>query len=130
MRKLIGKGSFTKAYQIGEDKVEVVSICPAKECYAFFSQGNIFAPIIEKIDYLENGNSVYHMPLYPKVSAPKKQLNETAYKIYQTLRSISGEFGMNYNLFCKEVEATDLEEDVKEEILNLVGDVCNVWKVL
>lgn len=125
MRKLIGKGSFTKAYQIDEDKVEVVSICPAKECYAMFSQGNTFAPVIEKIDHRDDGYSVYHMPLYPKVTAPKKQLNKAAYSIYQTLRSISGKFGMNYNLFCEEVEATDLEEDVKEEILSLVSDVCN-----
>ena len=125
MRKLIGKGSFTKAYQIAEYKVEVISICPAKECYALFSQGNTFAPVIEKIDYRDDGYSVYHMPLYKKVTAPKKQLNKEAYAIYQTLRKMSDKFGMNYNVFCQEVEATTLDEDVKEEILNLVGDVCN-----
>lgn len=50
MRKLIGRGTFSKAYQTGESTVELVTTCPAKECYAMFSQGNPFAPQIER-DY-------------------------------------------------------------------------------
>ena len=92
MRNLIGKGAFTKAYQVSETEVEIVTICPAKECYALFSQCNEFAPKIEKIDYLEDGFSVYSMPLYPKVTAPKKQLNAKAYGIYTTLRNIAEAF--------------------------------------
>lgn len=125
MRKLIGKGSFTKAYQISDSEVEIVTICPAKECYAMFSQGNMFAPEIEKIDYLDSGESVYRMPLYPKVTAPKKQLNKKAYAIYQELRKISGTYAMNYNRFCQEVEASSIEEEAKEEIISLISDACN-----
>lgn len=90
-----------------------------------FSQGNKFSPVIEKIDYREDGFSVYKMPLYSKVKAPKKELNEKAYKIYNTLRSISVLNCTDYNSFVEQVEASDIEEDYKEEILNLVGDVCN-----
>ena len=125
MRKLIGKGSFTKAYQISENEVEIVSICPAKECYAIFSQGNSFAPKIERIDYREDGFSVYSMPLYPKVTAPKKQLNAKAYEIYSTLRNIAQTYAMNYYKFYDAVQASSLDDDVKEAVCELCSDVCN-----
>lgn len=125
MRKLIGKGTFTKAYQISETEVEIVSICPAKECYAMFSQGNTFAPKIEKVDYREDGFSVYSMPLYPKVTAPKKQLNEKAYVIYMTLRGIASTYAMDYYKFIEAVEASDLDEDTKESASELCSDACN-----
>lgn len=125
MRKLIDKGAFTKAYQIAEDKVEILTICPAKEAYALFSQGNKFAPIIEKVDYLDSGESVYHMPLYPKVTAPKKQLNKEAYAVYQALRKISGSCSMTYYRFIEEIEASNINEDDKEEIISLISDACN-----
>ncbi|QGH72543.1 MAG: hypothetical protein [Myoviridae sp. ctThM1] len=125
MRKLIGKGTFTKAYQISETEVEIVSICPAKECYALFSQGNTFAPVIEKIDYREDGFSVYNMPLYPKVTAPKKQLNAKAYAIYSELRKISCQYNMSYNSFVEAVEALNLSEDDKEQIIDIASDVAN-----
>lgn len=125
MRKLIGKGTFTKAYQVGETEVEIVSICPAKECYAMFSQGNTFTPVIEKVDYREDGFSVYSMPLYPKVTAPKKQLNAKAYTIYTTLKAISGQYNMTYYKFVEAVEASNLEEEDKESIIEIAGDVGN-----
>lgn len=124
MRKLIGKGSFTKCYQISETEVEVVSICPSKECYALFSQDNLFAPVIEKIDYLATGYSVYHMPKYPRITAPKKQLNEKAYAIYKALRYISN-FNMDYYEFVQIVEELALTAEVKKEIIDLCSDVCN-----
>jgi len=125
-RKLIGKGTFTKAYQVGENEVEVVSFCPAKECYALFSQGNDFAPVMERVDYLDSGEGVYAMPLYPKVTAPKKQLNDESYNVYKVLRDIGNAWDMNYNKFCDLVNASTLLDDIKEAVLDLAGDVCNV----
>jgi len=125
MRKLIGKGSFTKAYQISETEVEIVTICPAKECYAMFSQGNTFAPKIEKIDYREDGFSVYSMPLYPKVTAPKKQLNSEAYNTYSILRTIANTYAIDYYKFIEAVEASELDEDTKEAVCELCSDACN-----
>ena len=123
-RKLIGRGDFTKAYQVSDTQVEVVTVCPAKECYALFSKGNPFAPTIEKLDYLESGESVYLMPLYAKVRAPKKELNEDCYKIYKALRGITC-FGMTYQKYISKVGALGLSEEVTEYLCDLAGDVCN-----
>lgn len=126
-RKLIGKGAFTKAYQISETEVEVITTCPAKECYAMFSHGNPFAPVIARNYEKDNA---YLMPLYPKVKAPKKQLNTRSYEIYQCLRTLKYEcyfkhFGDYYG-FVKAIEKVDcLTEQEKEDIISLAGDVCN-----
>jgi len=125
-RKLIGRGSFTKAYQISENQVEVVTTCPSKECYAIFSQGNPFAPVVEKLDYLHSGESVYLMPLYAKVKAPSRELNPESLEVYKALRAINNKYSVrNYNDFCSEVDGTSLSEDVKEYVKDLCGDVCN-----
>lgn len=121
MRKLIGKGTFSKAYQVSEDTVELVSTCPTKECYAMFSDGNPFAPAIER-DY--NQENTYRMPLYPKVRAPKRQLNERAYLVYKTLRNV--DLVKGYQDFCAQINARSaLTEEEKENIISLAGDVCN-----
>ncbi len=121
MRKLIGKGTFTKAYQVADDTVEIVTKCPTKECYAMFSQHNPLAPKIERT----NTNGIFKMPLYPKVKAPKKQLKEEHYALY---RILSGHrfSGIHYHAFVKEVEShPDISEQDKENIVELAGDVCN-----
>jgi hypothetical protein len=121
-RKLIGKGAFTKAYLIGDNKVEVVSVCPAKECYAMFSQGNKFAPVIEVVD-----TGVFHMPLYPKMKAITRQLNAESLHIYRQLRTLMSNYNWNpsYNSFCNDVDGLDISDDAKCDIKNLAGDVCN-----
>lgn len=124
MRKLIGRGMFTRAYQIGPELVEIVTTCQVKECYAEFSQGNRFAPVIEKLDYLDSGESVYHMPLYPKIKAPKRQLNSRAYHIYKQLRKIS--YNSDYDNIYNLIEGLDLTSEEKEEIQSLLGDAANV----
>lgn len=124
MRKLIGKGQFSRAYQIGPNEVELISCCVTKECYAMFSQGNSFAPEIDMVDSDCKGNGIYHMPLYPRVKAPKQQLNEKSYSLYKILREISGEC-RGYDKFRNAVECMDIDEDVKEELQSLAGDVCN-----
>jgi len=124
MRKLIGKGAFTRAYQIGHDKVEVVTICPAKECYAMFSQGNPLAPVIESVTTTDEGKRVYHMPLYPKMRAYTKQLNARGLHIYRELRKLELNAD-SYNRFCNMVDNLSLTEDEKDNIKSLAGDVCN-----
>jgi len=121
MRKLIGKGTFSKAYQIAEDRVELISTCPAKECYALFSQHNPLAPKIERNFDKENS---FFMPLYPKIKAASKQLNAKSYQLYRELRSI--EAGIDYYEFTKVIEEHPrLSEEDKENLISLAGDVCN-----
>lgn len=133
MRKLIGKGAFTRAYQIGENEVEVVSRCPAKEAYALFSQGNPLAPVIEKHDCLDDGSQVYRMPLYPKVRAPKQQLNAQAYAAYKVLRDIMDKYHAKahsghktgYDELWRMIDASQLDDYHKEYVEDLLSDVCN-----
>lgn len=122
MRKLIGKGTFSKAYQIDDNKIELVSTCPAKECYAMFSQDNPLAPKIERSFDKEN---TFIMPLYPKMKAPKKQLNADAYGLYMHLKSVVYQC-LNYYDFTKAIEkSTCLSDEQKENINSLANDVCN-----
>ena len=121
MRRLIGKGQFTRCYQTGEKTVEVVTSCPTKECYSMFSGGNSFAPSVER-DY--DKPNTFKMPLYPKMKSPKKQLNERSQIVYRELRRLG--LGLNYFQFCDKVNAISaLNEEEKEEITSLAGDVCN-----
>jgi hypothetical protein len=122
-RKLIGKGAFSRAYQIGLDQVEVISSCPTKECYAMFSQGNPFAPVIEHIGQKED-KGIFHMPLYPKMKSIKTQFNAEALHVYRELRKL-GLDTYDYQDFCKKVDKLELTEQQKENIVGLAGDVCN-----
>lgn len=123
MRKLIGKGAFSRAYQIGESQVEVISSCPTKECYAMFSQGNPFAPVIEHIGQKDE-KGIFHMPLYPKIKSIKTQFNARALHVYRELRKL-GLDAENYQHFCKMVENLSLTQDEKDNIISLASDVCN-----
>lgn len=131
MRKLIGKGAFTRAYQIGDNEVEIITTCPAKEAYALFSQGNPLAPVIEKHDYRDDGKSVYRMPLYPKMRAPKQQLTAQAYAAYKALRGIMQQYHAlpvrqaNYNVLFDMVTLSPLDDEHKANVLDLLSDVCN-----
>lgn len=128
MRKFIGRGTFTRAYQIsdepGDEQVEVITSCPTKECYAMFSQGNRFAPKVKRNWDKENA---YFMPLYCKIKSPKKQLNARSYEVYKLLRNIQITYlQRGYHSFISEVSSCeDLTEVEKESIIDLAGDVCN-----
>ncbi|QNN99909.1 hypothetical protein phiPsa267_170 [Pseudomonas phage phiPsa267] len=124
MRKLIGKGAFTRAYQIALNQVEVISSCPAKECYAMFSQGNPFAPTIEHVGQANDGKGIFHMPLYPKMKSIKTQFNTTALHVYRQLRRLELNAD-DYQTFCKMVENLELTQDQKDDIISLASDVCN-----
>lgn len=125
MRKLIGKGTFTRAYQVastgGNADVEIISTCPSKECYAMFAQDNPLAPVVERADY----NDTFKMPLYPKVKAPKKQLNAEAYHLYRELKS-PALMGLNLFQFIKQIEKNErIPEDTRQNIIDLAEAVCN-----
>lgn len=121
MRELIGRGSFSRAYKTGENSVELVSVCPAKTCYATFSKGNPFAPIME---HHETKPNTFKMPLYPHIN-PRVHLNQRAYLIYREL-SILGTYDVGYEEFCSAInESHVLTETEKENIISLASDVCN-----
>lgn len=84
MKKLIGKGSFTKAYLLDSDKVELHSIDPAKECMALWGFGDSYLwPILES-----KGDQVYTMDYFPKTPSLKNSLEPRQYQLYSALRKL------------------------------------------
>ena len=87
--KLIGTGSFTKAYLRSTDnKVILKSCCPIKECMSmgWFPTSRLF-PKITRVEHEK-----YEMKYYPKVSSLKNNLDPDQYKIYLTLRNVQNRF--------------------------------------
>ena len=80
--KLLGKGSFTRAYLLDNDRVRLESRDPIKECMAlgWFPDSRLFA----EIEQIEPG--VYEMEYFPRVSSLKNTLNARDWKLYQILR--------------------------------------------
>lgn len=130
MKKLIGKGAFSKAYLRDDGQVEVHSTCMAKECYALFSQDNPLAPMISKHDTSRNGTPVYLMPFYPRMRKPSAQLNPQALGLYKALRKLFNEsYGLDYYKLTKGLQALadagTISATDAENVASLASDVGN-----
>ena len=85
--KLIGKGTFTKAYLKDDGKTVLLrSIDPIKECMAlgWFPAHKLF-PAINRTDNDEE----YEMMYYPRTSSLKKALKPAQWELYKELRCIA-----------------------------------------
>jgi len=91
--KLIGQGSFTKAYRKDNETVLLKSSDPIKECMSFgwFPDSRLFPKIIRT----EIGE--YEMKYYEKVTSLKTALTPKHYEIYKTLRNLK--IDISYNLY-------------------------------
>ena len=89
--KLIGKGSFTKAYLLESGKVRLLSTCPIKECMAigWFPDSYLF-PILEYITVGEYETDYYERPVSLKQNLSKRQ-----WELYQILRNLRPFMGKN-----------------------------------
>ena len=83
--KLIGTGSFTKAYDTNDGKVLLKSIDPIKECMAmgWFPESRLF-PTIDRIDL--NVYTMDNLGKTPKGLA--KTLRPRQYRLYKHLREL------------------------------------------
>ena len=90
--KLIGKGVFSKVYQLNESEVLIKSDDYAKECMSEFVNSEL-VPSIERI-----GEGLFKMEYFEKVKSLKTALNKDQYAFYLELRSLE----VPYN--TKEVE--------------------------
>lgn len=104
--KLIGKGSFTKAYLNNDGFCYLVSSCPIKECMAFnWLPDHELFPVVECID-----SGVYKMEYYPRTKGLKAFLHVDQWEVYKELRRVSGlvEYSKNihngYSLVYKAFE--------------------------
>lgn len=82
--KLIGTGSFTKAYLKSRTRVFLISSCPIKECMAqgYFPNSYLF-PKIKQLDHEQ-----YEMPLYEQPKSLKESLLPKQWDIYAMLREL------------------------------------------
>lgn len=121
--KLIGKGSFTKAYLLDNGRVQLHSVCPIKESMAWgwFPNSSLFP----KLDYVDS--QVYEMDYLPRVTAPKRQLNDKSYKLYKALQLVYGDHhAVDYFTIYKSVQAHLAGFDELEVILEAI-DACSNW---
>lgn len=91
--KRIGKGSFSSVYRQSKNKVLIISTDPAKECMSlgWFPDSRLFPKVI-RLSINDDGTQTYTMKYYDRITAPKKQLNERSFKLYQALRRVFADF--------------------------------------
>lgn len=95
--KLIGKGTFTKAYLMDTGKVFLRSDCWAKEALALFPVAGELFPRLEK-----TGCGEYVMDYYQKTKSLKNYLKVEEYNFYVILRHIfSAHAGKGYRYWHK-----------------------------
>lgn len=94
--KLIGKGLFSKVYQLNEKQVLIKSTCHVKECITmeWHNSTNVF-PVLERTDEYQEYICEYFEP----VKSLKNALDAKHWEIYQNLRTLSvGYVKNNYDL--------------------------------
>lgn len=123
--KLIGKGAFTKCYQLNDNTVLLKSEDPIKECMAYdwFPESGLF-PEVE----FSSIEGCYEMEYYPKVRSLKNNLESDQYQIYKDLREVfnnletSIDIYKGYSLIYKGFEQLE-NEDLKETMIEAL-DAC------
>lgn len=85
MAKLIGKGAFTRAYLLENNRVLLRSKDPIKECMAhgWFPESRLF-PVVDLVD-----DGVYEMEYFPRTSSLKSALAPRDYALYQLLKTFA-----------------------------------------
>jgi len=133
MKKLIGRGAFSKVYRSGDDDfVTIVTTDKAKECLSLEwhdDPAGLF-PICEQIDSnFDAGTYTYKMEYYPKVSSLKNTLDPDQWALYKTLRGIDLGYTPNkydlYSKVCTAFEALEIEEDQKESLISMLDSLSN-----
>lgn len=123
--KLIGKGAFTKCYQLNDTTVLLKSEDPVKECMAhgWFPDSDLFP----KVEF-SSIDGFYEMEFYPRVKSLKNNLNDDQYQIYKDLRvamnnvSYTGNMYDSYQAVYNAFNQLD-DEELKETILEAL-DAC------
>jgi hypothetical protein len=130
MKKLIGRGSFTWAYLIPNEKVLLVSRCPIKECMSFgwFPESPLF-PTLECLGWADKEDfKEYEMEYYPKVRSLKNNLDPDQYQIYKDLRALQLPFGIlnKHDYFQEWHKLFDtLQNEELRDIMKEALDACS-----
>lgn len=118
--KLIGKGLFSKVYQIDSNTVFIKTTDSVKECLSYVG-GNDYFPVIERTD--EQGE--YTCKYYYKVLSLKNSLDPDQYKLYQELRKLDTHTTNMYDGYAKCYDAfeTISDENLKECLHEVLAEL-------
>lgn len=126
--KLIGKGSFTKAYVQDNGKVLLKSIDPIKECMAsgWFPEHRLF-PSVEMVD-----EGMYEMQYYAKVTSLKQNLSSEDWALYKELKALYDAYEAptdkydGYSSWYTVFSSSELPEEIKEVLLEALDACSNI----
>lgn len=126
--KLVGKGTFTRAYLRPDNMVQLDSCCPIKEVIAldWFPDTPLF-PKMEKLGQARReGYYLYLMEYYPKPTGGlKKNLDPDQYAIYQELRRLEHHPLNGYRDIVKAFQHIK-DEQLRETMLDAATASSNV----
>ena len=119
--KRIGKGSFTTAYLMDNDKVLLKSSDPIKECMAmgWFPNSHLFP----KVKFGDVDNE-YIMNYYPKQTSLKNTLKPKHYAFYKELRRLWEDLPFNYDVYTLRTHFRYLTDKRKSAILIEALEAC------
>lgn len=87
--KLIGKGQFSRVWDLGNGDALIKSCCPVKECTSMgWMPEGVNWPRIQRLDVEDNGLQVYQMIKYNRVPSLKNSLDKDQYELYSALRKL------------------------------------------
>lgn len=143
--KQIGKGVFSRVYDMGNGRVLISSVDPVKECIANGWCGD--SGLIPKIQCEDKGNfpgyakqdsCLYSMDYYPRVKSLKNSLDPDQWVLYKSLKKLEGDFIIEccidfYHdrktatvyLLRNTIKKSSLPENVKEELTAVVEGLTN-----
>ena len=130
---VIGKGQFSVCFapeatnQSLGDVAYIVSRCPMKECVARdwmpVIASHVSFPDSEIVDR-DFPLTLYKMPIYITITAPKKQLSKKAYAFYQELRIISAKLSSLVKLWDKQKYLVNMEKSKAVESVLACLEAC------
>ena len=137
--KLIGKGMFTKCYQLSSNRVLLKSTDPIKEALWFGEVDNFRFPTLERRFDLESDvhdYRVYEMEYFPKMSSLKNNLDPSEWELYKLLHELDfAQAGFQPSQRHLKMEHTDnlqmlieesyLPTDIKELLLEVINVIQN-----
>lgn len=132
MKKLIGRGAFSRAYLLEDgETVEIISRDNVKECAAVFGLADSeYFPKITRIDSNYPDKQKYRMEYFPKVRSLKNSLSKNDYKLYKELRKIKPVFSKNTydlpDLWREQFQAISNDfEECKNALLEAIDSLQN-----
>lgn len=125
--KVIGRGHFTTAYRKDRNTVILKSRDKVKECMSmgWFPETPLFPTVTRIASQDDQGYSMYEMKYIDRVTAPKKQLTEAHFKLYQELRTLDIKYIKDAYHLRELIEALKIKRSIKDHLIDAVSALTN-----